>query len=90
MNNPPNPDPIKFSREVLWHLCGMRAETRVMLQMMSRLIEADVNKANAMYLEWIAQTVSTQQKFFAVALEQIGIPPAEGQGLESSGDDLSR
>jgi hypothetical protein len=43
-----------------------------------------------MYLEWIAQTVSTQQKFFAVALEQIGIPPAEGQGLESSGDDLSR
>jgi hypothetical protein len=77
MKKSPTPDPEEFGRKVLWHLCGMRAEMRVMLQMFSRQIEPDIKKADELYVNWIKQTLATQKKFYDEALAEVGIPPSK-------------
>ncbi len=77
MRKSPNPDPQEFGRKVLWHLCGVRAEVRVMLHVLSRYIEPDIKKADELYVKWINQTVATQEKSYKEALAQVGIPPSK-------------
>lgn len=77
-SKPPSPDAEEFGRKVLWHLCGMRAEMRVMLQMFSRQVEPDVTKADDLYVSWINQTLATQQKFYDEALEMVRIQKSKG------------
>jgi hypothetical protein len=74
---PRHPDAEEFSRTILWHLCGLRAESRMILQMLSRSIEPDIKKADEIYFRWIAQTLETQRKFYDESAERIGIQPAK-------------
>jgi hypothetical protein len=78
MNKSTRPDPEEFGRQILWHLCGMRAEMRVMLHMFSRHIEPDIKKADKLYVSWIKQTLATQDKFYNEALEEVRIPKSKG------------
>jgi hypothetical protein len=73
---PPNPE--EFGRKVLWHLCGVRAEMRVMLSMFARSIEQDIKKADEIYVGWITQALATQEKLYKEALEMVGIPKPKG------------
>lgn len=70
-----NPDPQQFARTVLWQLCGLRAEMRVLLQTLSRQIEPDIQKADAIYAGWMEKTLATQTKFFKQALKDVWTPP---------------
>jgi hypothetical protein len=78
------PDPEEFARQILWPLCGIQAESQVMLQMFARHIEPDVQKANAIYLEWALSAGATQRKLYAEALLKAGIPPVSDRGPQSS------
>jgi hypothetical protein len=77
---PRNPDPQEFGRKVLWNLCGMRAEMRILLQVFSKHITPDLKEADAIYAGWITQALATQRKFYDEALEAVGIPQAKDQG----------
>lgn len=73
----PRPNPEEFGREVLWHLCGARAEMRILLNMFARHVEPDISKADELYADWIKKAVETQQKFYDEGLERVGIPPSK-------------
>ncbi len=74
---PTKPDAEEFSRILLWNICGLRADLRLMLQMSARSIEPDVRKADELYLSWIRETIAIQTKFYEDALDRVGIPPAK-------------
>jgi len=82
MKSKPNPE--EFARQILWPLCGLQAESQVMLQMFARHIEPDVQKANAIYLEWALTAGSIQRKLYAEALSKAGIPLESDRGPKSS------
>jgi hypothetical protein len=84
MKKPPKPDPNEFARQVLAHLCGLRAHMAISLQMLSRLIEPDVNKANEICRRWIEDSLEIQKKYYFEALRDAGIPPSKDEGPESS------
>lgn len=71
------PDAEEFSRILLWDLCGLRAEMRIMLQMFARSIEPDIKKADSIYAGWILQTVAMQKKLYKEAVDKVGIPPSK-------------
>jgi len=54
-----------------------------MLQMFARHIEPDIQKANAIYLEWAMEAGKIQRKLYAEALSKAGIPIAPEQSPPS-------
>jgi hypothetical protein len=78
MANPPvksNPDPQEFAREVLHHLCALRAETAILIQMLSRQIEPDITKANSLYRSWMKDAGKIQRDLYQKALDRVGVRP---------------
>ncbi len=73
----PKPDAEEFSRILLWNICGLRSDLRLMVQMFARSIEANPKKADEIYARWIAQSIEIQTKLFEDALDSAGIPPAK-------------
>jgi len=73
------PDAEEFSRILLSHVCGLRADLRVMMQMFARSIEPDSAEADKIYAKWIEQALETQKKLYEAALDRVGIRPEEDQ-----------
>ena len=86
MKTQSKPDPEEFARKVLWQLSGLRAESRIMLQMLSRQIEPEVPKADEIYREWIHEALRLQSRLYKEAVEAVGIPPPKAQNSQPSGD----
>lgn len=83
--NKPNPE--EFARQVLWPLCGVEAVSQVILQMFARQVEPDVQKANALCLQWALDAGKIQRKLYAEALSKAGIPIALDQSPPPIGED---
>ena len=66
---------------MLWPLCGLQAESQVILQIFARHIEEDVQKSKALYFEWAMTAGELQRKLYAEALLKAGIPAESGPGL---------
>jgi hypothetical protein len=81
------PDPEEFARQMLWPLCGLQAESQVMLHMFARHIEPDVKKADAIYQDWALSAGKIQRRLYAEALLKAGIPPAPSQNPPASGEE---
>lgn len=71
------PDAEEFSRIILWDLCGLRAEMRIVMSMFARSVEPDIAKADAIYARWIEQSVELQKKLYAEAVDRVGIQPSK-------------
>lgn len=80
--NKPNPE--EFGRQILWHLCGLRADLRVVMQMMSRQAEPDISKADEICRKWTEGALKIQRAHYEQALKKAGIPPS--QDSESNED----
>jgi len=83
--NPP-PDPNEFARKMLFYICGLESQLIIMMQMMARQCEPDIDKANQLFLVWSEAALVQHKKLYEEALKEIGIPPREQHDSESSED----
>jgi len=74
MTKKQKPDAEEFARKLLWHLCGLRAESRMVLHMLARHCEPDIKAADAICANWIAQASETQKKLYDEATKAAAIP----------------
>ena len=64
MKSTPKPDAEEYARNMLWQICGLRAQVSIMMQMMTRQLTPDVRKANEIFSDWMKDAAKLQAKHY--------------------------